>query len=170
MSFFDSSPSDWHYDGGVFDNDVSEFHGRNFSFFFFFFSIFIIVLIATALFLYSRQLLFFWAFSSFQTPHAPLNSPSSQGLHPEMIKRLPIVLHKAPLDQDSARECCICLSAFRNGEKLKVLPGCNHSFHCECVDNWLQNHTNCPLCRASLKLHDPSFPTILIQEPPVRHY
>ncbi|OIW16201.1 hypothetical protein TanjilG_18916 [Lupinus angustifolius] len=170
MSFFNSNPFDWHYDdGGDLDHEILEIHGRSFSVFSIFSVLFIIAVIATALMLYSRRIFFSWAFSSSQTRHAPLTSPSQQGLEPETIKKLPIVLHRAPSDQDSARECCICLSAFRMGEKLKVLPGCDHCFHCECVDNWLQNHSNCPLCRASLQLHGSSFPTILIQEPPVRH-
>ncbi|URE40080.1 RING-H2 finger protein [Musa troglodytarum] len=36
------------------------------------------------------------------------------------------------------------------GDKIKVLPGCDHGFHPECVDEWLRARANCPLCRASL--------------------
>ncbi|CAL0307581.1 unnamed protein product [Lupinus luteus] len=168
MSSIDSNPFDWHYDGGNLDHEIG-LNSHNISVFSFFFTVFIIILIVTAISLFSRRIFLTPPLSSFQTRHAPLASPSPQGLDPETIKKLPIILHQAPSDQDSARECCICLSAFIIGEKLKVLPGCEHCFHCECVDNWLQNHTNCPLCRASLQLRDSSFPTILIQEPPVRH-
>ncbi|MCO5571529.1 hypothetical protein L7F22_025272 [Adiantum nelumboides] len=50
--------------------------------------------------------------------------------------------------QDS--QCPICLSDFQDGEKIRVLPLCNHGFHMQCVDAWLCNHSSCPNCRADL--------------------
>lgn len=49
-------------------------------------------------------------------------------------------------------ECCICLSEFKEQEKVKVLPQCEHAYHSHCVDTWLRltSHPTCPLCRASL--------------------
>ncbi|KAJ3701210.1 hypothetical protein LUZ61_004915 [Rhynchospora tenuis] len=47
----------------------------------------------------------------------------------------------------SSMECSICLSAVEEGEILKVLPECMHSFHSDCVDLWLGGHTTCPVCR-----------------------
>ncbi|KAI5663305.1 hypothetical protein M9H77_22628 [Catharanthus roseus] len=44
-------------------------------------------------------------------------------------------------------ECCICLSIFEEGDKVKVLPKYSHGFHSESVDKWLRNRSNCPLCR-----------------------
>ncbi|XP_051114059.1 E3 ubiquitin-protein ligase EL5-like [Andrographis paniculata] len=44
-------------------------------------------------------------------------------------------------------ECVVCLSAFEDGEELKRLPNCNHTFHAPCIDMWLYSHTDCPLCR-----------------------
>ena len=46
-------------------------------------------------------------------------------------------------------ECCICLDKFEDGEKISTLK-CNHCFHEECIDNWLQKNLTCPLCRLSL--------------------
>ncbi|KAI5075803.1 hypothetical protein GOP47_0009879 [Adiantum capillus-veneris] len=54
--------------------------------------------------------------------------------------------------QDS--QCPICLSDFQDGEKIRVLPHCNHGFHMQCVDAWLCNHSSCPTCRADLN-HNP---------------
>eukprot|EP01084_Bolivina_argentea_P046876 86345_1 len=42
--------------------------------------------------------------------------------------------------------CAICLAQFENGEELRVLP-CQHSFHTECIDQWLRGHRTCPMCR-----------------------
>ena len=44
--------------------------------------------------------------------------------------------------------CAVCLSDFKEGEQIRVLPDCLHFFHVACVDTWLDLHSNCPLCRA----------------------
>ncbi|KAI3761357.1 hypothetical protein L1987_51771 [Smallanthus sonchifolius] len=50
--------------------------------------------------------------------------------------------------QKSMVECVVCLERFKNGEKCKLLPNCNHSFHGECIDSWLIKNGACPICRA----------------------
>jgi len=58
--------------------------------------------------------------------------PSQDGLDADAIKRLPFILHQRATAKES--ECWICLGAFIDGAKLKVLPGCEYSFHSECVE------------------------------------
>lgn len=53
-------------------------------------------------------------------------------------------------DQGSGDECVVCLSAFEEGEEVRKLPRCKHSFHAPCIDMWLYFHSNCPLCRSSV--------------------
>jgi hypothetical protein len=43
-------------------------------------------------------------------------------------------------------ECTICLSDFNHNEILSVLP-CGHRYHDECVREWLQCSSKCPLCK-----------------------
>ena len=45
-------------------------------------------------------------------------------------------------------ECAVCLSVFEEGEEVRKLPRCKHSFHALCIDMWLYSHSDCPLCRA----------------------
>ncbi|KAL3521080.1 hypothetical protein ACH5RR_019229 [Cinchona calisaya] len=45
--------------------------------------------------------------------------------------------------------CAVCLSEFEEGEELRTLPECMHSFHAECIDMWLYSHSNCPVCRTN---------------------
>lgn len=47
-------------------------------------------------------------------------------------------------------ECVICLSEFIKGDRLRILPSCNHGFHVKCIDKWLKSHSSCPTCRQSL--------------------
>nr|GMC54357.1 RING-H2 finger protein ATL52-like [Ipomoea batatas] len=48
-------------------------------------------------------------------------------------------------------ECAVCLSAFEDGEEVRRLPKCNHSFHAPCIDMWLYSHMDCPLCRSPVE-------------------
>lgn len=43
--------------------------------------------------------------------------------------------------------CAVCLSDFKDGEAVRLLPECLHCFHAPCIDMWLMSHTNCPMCR-----------------------
>ena len=44
--------------------------------------------------------------------------------------------------------CSICLEEFTPGERLRVLPRCDHHFHTECVLPWLTERQGCcPLCK-----------------------
>lgn len=50
-------------------------------------------------------------------------------------------------DKSPKEECPVCLSEFEDGEDLRTLPKCSHTFHVVCIDLWLYSHTNCPTCR-----------------------
>ncbi|KAK9290754.1 hypothetical protein L1049_008930 [Liquidambar formosana] len=52
--------------------------------------------------------------------------------------------------KDIGSECPVCLSVFVDGEEIRQLTVCKHSFHSSCVDIWLSSHANCPVCRASV--------------------
>lgn len=54
--------------------------------------------------------------------------------------------------------CAVCFSEFEEGEELRILPGCMHSFHVPCIDMWLYSHRSCPICRS-----DATVPTPILQ-------
>ncbi|KAI4306473.1 hypothetical protein L6164_029747 [Bauhinia variegata] len=169
MSSQDSQAFNWHYN--EIDDRNLQIKGRTL---FFIIVLLSVILLVTLLFLYARWVCRYQyhlptTLDISDARHAPPATP--QGLDPASIKKLPIILHQTPSDSNCAledTECCICLGEFKDGDKLKVLPGCDHSFHSECVDKWLINHSSCPLCRASLKPDSCAFPRILIPEPPIR--
>ncbi|OWM79631.1 putative RING-H2 finger protein ATL21B [Punica granatum] len=47
--------------------------------------------------------------------------------------------------------CAICLSEYQPKETIKTIPECNHGFHAECIDQWLELNGSCPICRNSLE-------------------
>ncbi|XVF20332.1 hypothetical protein REPUB_Repub11eG0189100 [Reevesia pubescens] len=109
---------------------------------------FSLVVLITTLFLYAH-----WICGQRLLSTAAVDS--SHGLDPDTINSLPIILHRSVDSKGKygfieETECCICLGVFKDEEKLKVLPDCNHAYHSECVDKWLSSQSSCPLCRASL--------------------
>ena len=45
--------------------------------------------------------------------------------------------------------CNICMSKFKEGEYKRILPKCKHVFHKKCIDKWLKDNTECPICRCN---------------------
>lgn len=58
--------------------------------------------------------------------------------------------------KDIGAECPVCLSVFADGEEIKQLSACKHSFHASCINMWLKSHSNCPICRASVPVKRPT--------------
>lgn len=73
----------------------------------------------------------------------PLDPPKT-GLDPSVIAALPKFLFK---QSAAAVECAVCLSALEDGEMARSLPNCKHSFHADCIDQWLESNSTCPICR-----------------------
>lgn len=55
-------------------------------------------------------------------------------------------------DYQQLEYCAVCLGQVRCGEKYRILSKCNHGFHVDCIDAWLQDHSTCPLCRTTTTL------------------
>ena len=92
-------------------------------------------------------------------PFPPLSPPPLQvenrkGAKPDEIDALPIQVADTSLkrisDSGAMPSCTICLEEFEEGCSLKLLP-CLHRFHHTCIDNWLRQKANCPVCQRSCK-------------------
>lgn len=78
-------------------------------------------------------------------------TPFDHGLSKSFRQRLPTV----PFDEKftATREdtqCAVCLGDYELNDKLHQLPVCHHSFHVQCIDEWLAKNSTCPICRISL--------------------
>lgn len=69
------------------------------------------------------------------------------GIDKKLIESLPFFRFSTLKGSREGLECAVCLSKFEDVEILRLLPKCKHAFHIECIDNWLEHHSTCPLCR-----------------------
>lgn len=100
------------------------------------------------------------------------NSPAveNRGLDESIIRSIPIFQYKKSIrkneeKQKSCCECAVCLNEFQEEEKLRIMPNCAHVFHIDCIDIWLQNNANCPLCRNSISANNSGFTLDQIMAP-----
>lgn len=88
-----------------------------------------------------------------ETPEQAAARLAATGLKKRDLKQIPVAVYGTGVSFPST-ECPICLGDFLDGEKVRVLPKCNHGFHVSCIDTWLLSHSSCPNCRHSLLEHD----------------
>ncbi|PSS15838.1 E3 ubiquitin-protein like, partial [Actinidia chinensis var. chinensis] len=63
--------------------------------------------------------------------------------------------------QDACDDACsICLEAFCESDPSTV-TSCRHEFHLQCILEWSQRSSNCPMCWQSISLKDPSSQELL---------
>lgn len=83
--------------------------------------------------------------------------PGSQfsGIDKTVIESLPFFRFSSLKGWKEGLECAVCLSKFEDVEILRLLPKCKHAFHIDCIDQWLEKHSSCPLCRVKVSAEDP---------------
>ncbi|KAI4347088.1 hypothetical protein L6164_007937 [Bauhinia variegata] len=88
--------------------------------------------------------------------HSSLISPKSRfsGIDKTVIESLPFFRFSSLKGSREGLECAVCLSMFEDVEILRMLPKCRHAFHIDCIDNWLEKHASCPLCRCKVNPED----------------
>ena len=52
-------------------------------------------------------------------------------------------------DSSLEEQCSICLDNYIKEDILNELK-CGHKYHNTCIDDWIKNNNNCPLCRLSI--------------------
>ena len=91
---------------------------------------------------------------------------SPYGLDESVIKNIPLSIYKLPksskslssklgFSEEEFHDCAVCLLEFEDGDYIRTLPVCSHSFHVDCIDIWLRSHATCPLCRAGVLVPPP---------------
>ncbi|CEM37827.1 unnamed protein product [Vitrella brassicaformis CCMP3155] len=49
------------------------------------------------------------------------------------------------------QSCSICFEPFEVLQPLRRVDSCGHKYHMWCLDEWLEKHDSCPLCRLNLQ-------------------
>ncbi|XP_051127269.1 RING-H2 finger protein ATL78-like [Andrographis paniculata] len=93
--------------------------------------------------------------STFAAGAEPGNTTAARlantGVKKKALKRFPTISYGNDLKLPGLNtECVICLSEFAPGDRVRVLPKCQHGFHVRCIDKWLNSHSSCPTCRYCL--------------------
>jgi len=88
-----------------------------------------------------------------------LHQIQETGLSKEDIDSLSVVKYDAEKNKNLSsdmKSCPICLDDFEDGTEVRFL-WCLHRFHKKCVDQWLEKHTNCPICKKDFSEMDQQF-------------
>ena len=84
------------------------------------------------------------AAAAYGPPRATTASPLSSSLS------VPVPVATARSGADGKVECAVCLAEAGDGEAAtRLVLGCGHGFHAECIQAWFRVSTTCPLCRAT---------------------
>ena len=51
-------------------------------------------------------------------------------------------------------KCSICRETLCNNDIIRKINTCEHLFHMNCIDTWLETNTMCPICRNDLREND----------------
>ncbi|GER25125.1 RING/U-box superfamily protein [Striga asiatica] len=76
------------------------------------------------------------------------------GVDKTVIESLPFFPFSTLGGLKQGLDCSVCLSRFDEPDILRLLPGCRHAFHVDCIDRWLHSHSTCPLCRRHVSADD----------------
>ncbi|XP_010553289.1 PREDICTED: LOW QUALITY PROTEIN: RING-H2 finger protein ATL33 [Tarenaya hassleriana] len=87
------------------------------------------------------------SFSSDDLPSSPPPPPPSRRNSGGRRK-----FKKESHSKEIGNECPVCLSVFADGEEVRQLSTCKHAFHASCIEMWLADHSNCPICRATVNI------------------
>eukprot|EP00088_Acartia_fossae_P010235 TRINITY_DN15083_c0_g2_i2.p1 TRINITY_DN15083_c0_g2~~TRINITY_DN15083_c0_g2_i2.p1 ORF type:complete len:155 (+),score=19.44 TRINITY_DN15083_c0_g2_i2:266-730(+) len=84
-------------------------------------------------------------------PSPNVSRPASQLTEEEQVKiaqRIGLIQHLPTGTFDGCkknRECVICMIEFNIGDAIRYLP-CMHTYHTDCIDDWLMRSFTCPSC------------------------
>jgi hypothetical protein len=73
-----------------------------------------------------------------------------------LAKLSPINITADDLLEVTNKECVVCLGEQLIGDPAAKLP-CGHLFHVGCIQQWLERHCTCPVCRYELETDDSEY-------------
>lgn len=52
---------------------------------------------------------------------------------------------------DEENVCPVCQERYTEGQALRRITHCSHTFHKACIDEWLNQNVHCPVCRHDIR-------------------
>ena len=89
---------------------------------------------------------------------APNNITPSSGLQLSDIRQhTTLTIYRELVSGEDAPtiNCEVCHDNIKDGDILRVINTCGHSFHQECIDSWLESNHICPYCRGNIVATSP---------------
>lgn len=53
--------------------------------------------------------------------------------------------------EDENEACAVCQENYTEGQAIRTLNHCSHSFHRNCIDPWFERNVHCPVCRHDIR-------------------
>lgn len=54
-------------------------------------------------------------------------------------------------DEELKEACIICLEPFAQNQEVIRFPACGHHYHWTCLEQWILQQLNCPMCKRDLR-------------------
>ena len=70
--------------------------------------------------------------------------PTQEQMDTATIQRIATV-------DDEQNNCSICQESFTNGQTIRQINHCRHSFHRACINPWFDRNVHCPVCRFDIR-------------------
>lgn len=70
--------------------------------------------------------------------------------HAVTHRQLDVVTYVA--DRVFPADCAVCMEKIRANERVTTSGKCMHSFHTNCIDEWIVRQATCPTCRSELSV------------------
>lgn len=108
---------------------------------------------------------------AYESPEELSARLANTGMKRKALRAIPTVVYSSnsKVSDKAGTDCPICLGEFLDGEKVRVLPMCCHTFHVKCVDTWLLSHSSCPTCRHCLRDNSINFSSSSTGLPVLNH-
>jgi hypothetical protein len=58
---------------------------------------------------------------------------------------------RAATGRDENEACAVCQENYTEGQAVRTINHCSHSFHRNCIDPWFERNVHCPVCRYDIR-------------------
>jgi hypothetical protein len=55
--------------------------------------------------------------------------------------------------EEEQHTCTVCQENYTDGQAMRKIHHCGHTFHKNCIDTWFERNVHCPVCRFDIREH-----------------